>query len=78
VIGIGLAVDHGYFIVRKQFIPATAPNVIVRGIGRQPRRCDLGVVPQQVRDERLIGDLPDLPACLGKDHDAQKTILEHN
>lgn len=62
-------------VIRKKVIPAAAPFLVIVCMEGMFRGRHGRVVPQQIRSERLIGDLPDPSSRRRQHHHPQKPIF---
>src|ERR1035437_168358 len=76
VVGIFLSEDGPGHIVRKQLLPAAAPDVVVAGTERNAARSNARVLPQDLAIERFVHDAPDSPTQFGQDDNSQRAVLD--
>jgi hypothetical protein len=76
VVGVSFALNQGSFVTGEQFVPASAPDIVVARTQGQPGGRDSWIIPEQVGVEGLMGDLPEFAAGLRQNHDAQLPVFK--
>ena len=78
VVRENLSIDHSGLAIREQFIPPSAPDIIVTAAEIYPRRVNSRVGPKQIYIVRLINDLVDSCSKFGKNSHPQEPVLKNH